>query len=76
MYCRNRTKVNKDRFTTYRNKLKSLIHKAEVDYYRDRFKQISGNVRETWKLLGSVINRDLRNEGAGFFTMIQKLSAE
>ena len=66
-YCRNRTKVNKDRFTTYRNKLKSPIHKAEVDYYRYKFKQISGNVRETSNLLGSVINHDLRNEGAGFF---------
>ena len=66
-YCNHKTKVNHDRFTTYRNKLKSLIHKAEVDYYRDKFKQISGNVRETWKLLGSVINRDLRNDGAGFF---------
>jgi hypothetical protein len=57
VYCRNRTKVNKDRFTTFRNKLKSLIHKAEVDYYRAKFKRISGNVRETWKLLGRVINR-------------------
>ena len=60
-YCKNRSKNNKDKYITYRNKLNCLLHKAEKSYYKDKFKLVSGNIRETWKLLDSIFNKNSGN---------------
>ena len=46
-YCKNKTKYNKDRYNTYRNRLKGLLLKAEKSFYSEKFKSISGNIKET-----------------------------
>ena len=40
----------------YRNKLKSLLFKAEKDYYCCKFKSFQGNLRKTWQLLREVMH--------------------
>ena len=57
IYCKNRTLENKLRFTNYRNKLKSLLDKAEKFHYFELFNKMSGNIKETWKLLNSALNK-------------------
>src|ERR1043165_1074748 len=53
----NPTPGNRTRYTRYRNKLKVLLHKAEIDHYRLRFKLFERNLSQTWKLIGSILNK-------------------
>jgi len=48
--------LNKSRYIVYRNKLKSLLFKAENEYYRSKFRSIEGNSRKTWQLLREVMH--------------------
>jgi hypothetical protein len=66
-YCKNRSKYNKDRYIAYRNRLKGLLLKAEKSFYSDKFKSISGNIKETWKLLGTILNSNQHNDFANSF---------
>ena len=43
------------RYTVYRNKLKTLLRKAEVTYYREKFQSVVGETKETWKVIEQVI---------------------
>lgn len=52
---------NKKRYIEYRNKLKSLLNKAETNFYSKKFQLMSGNMRETWKLIGSILNTNNRS---------------
>ena len=54
-YCKFKTNDNKIRYVKYRNKLKVLLHKSERDFYAAKFHMLSGKIRETWKLLGSIL---------------------
>lgn len=57
-YLKSHTDESKAKYVTYRNKLKSVLHKAENNYYREQFALLSGNLKATWKLLGTVINNN------------------
>jgi len=46
--------LNKSRYIVYRNKLNSLLFKAEKEYYRSKFRSFEGNSRKTWQLLREV----------------------
>ena len=57
----------------YRNKLKSLLLKAEKEYYRSKFKSFEGNSRKIWQLLRvvmhnsknvNVINKFIADDGS------------
>ena len=67
-YCNNRTKANKDKYTAYREKLKTLLRIAEKNYYSNKFTSISGNIKETWKLLGKILNKDEGSKIVDCFT--------
>ena len=54
-FCKTQRKADKNKYTAYRNMLKTLLRKAEQNYYSQKFKLISGNIKETWKLLGSAL---------------------
>lgn len=57
-YIKNPNVENKTKYIRYRNKLKSILHKAEKDFYRAKFKQFQGNLTQTWKLLGTILNKN------------------
>ena len=45
------------RYTKYRNRLKGLLQAAQKLYYATKFKLCAGNLRQTWKLLLSTLNK-------------------
>ena len=55
-YCKNRTKENKKRYITYRNNLKKILRLSEIRFYKDKFNLTMGNMKETWRLVGLVLN--------------------
>jgi hypothetical protein len=55
------TKLNKKIYTDYRNKLKSLLRKAETSYYKNQLDFFAGDLRQTWKLLNKVLNKNGNN---------------
>jgi len=57
-YCTYGTSVNRDRYIAYRNKLKTLLKIAEKRYYSEQIRQAHGNMRQTWKVIGSVLNQN------------------
>jgi hypothetical protein len=48
------------KFIEYRNKFKSIRLKAEKSYYEAEFSKISGDIKQTWKLIRSMMQ--LSNE--------------
>ena len=66
IYLKDKSDRNKDVYKSYRNKLKSLIEKAEKDYYKLAFQAKMGDIKGTWNLLNSIvmkrpINQDINN---------------
>ena len=55
---KSRTDEAKQRYITYRNKLKTLLNKAERLFYHNKFTLLQGNIRNTWKLLNRIINKN------------------
>ena len=51
---------NKLKYTCYRNTLKSVLQKAERDFYCKKLNSCAGNLCETWKILRSVLNNKTR----------------
>jgi hypothetical protein len=45
-------------YTTYKNTLETTIKKAKDDYYNRKFDECKGNTKETWNILGKLLNRD------------------
>jgi hypothetical protein len=46
-----------------------LLSIAEKNYYSEKFKLMAGNIRETWKLIGSLLNNNQQNEISNFFVI-------
>ena len=44
-------------YSTYRNKLKSIIFKAERDYYAKILEANKSSMKKTWSILKQVINK-------------------
>jgi hypothetical protein len=57
-FCKSQCEIMHKKYIAYRNKLKSLLRIAENKFYCEKFNSISGNIRATWKLLGSVLNNN------------------
>ena len=68
-YIKSKSTYDRDKYIKYRNKLKSILSKAQKDYYHDRLKSIHGNMRETWNLLNSVIKYSPKNDDIAYLTV-------
>ncbi len=53
---KSRSKQSEDKYKTYKNKLTSILRKCEKIYNTKRLELNKGNLKETWKLLNSIIN--------------------
>ena len=51
------TVANKDRYVAYRNKLKTVLKKAERSFFAEKFNSYTGDMRRTWNLIGLSLNR-------------------
>ena len=58
-----RTEENKVAYKTFKNKLRSVIRKAEVDYYKEAFSSKSKSIKEMWKELGDLLSTTKRKKG-------------
>ena len=47
--------TDKNKYIKYWNLLKSLIRKAKQSHCYDKFKSLTGDIQNTWKLLNSII---------------------
>ena len=45
-------------YSTYRNKLKRILIKAEKEYYSKQLEAHKGNMRKTWCILKTIINKN------------------
>src|SRR6218665_787429 len=52
------TKANKSKYVKYRNKFKMLKIIAQKTYYQQEFEKYSHDIRKTWHVIKSIINRD------------------
>ena len=50
----------KIRYKLYKNKLTSILKKAERMYYRNKMDKYKGNIKETWSVLNSMLGRNIR----------------
>lgn len=44
-------------YKSYRNRLNSVIRQAEKDYYHDELQRNRSNMRKSWDILKSIINK-------------------
>ena len=44
----------KTNYKSYRSKLKKLIQQAELNYFRNKFDNSSGNIRKAWSVINSI----------------------
>ena len=52
-----KSEMSRKRFIEYRNILKSTIRIAEQRYYHCQFEKYATNIRGTWKIINSIINK-------------------
>ena len=57
-YRKNSTSNSRDKYLRYRKKLRSILVKAKKEYYITKFELYAGNLRETWKLFCTVLNKN------------------
>ena len=55
---KNTTPARESQYKTYKNKLNHLIRIAKRFYYDNKFEQAKDNLKETWRLINEVINKD------------------
>ena len=61
---------NKVVYNVFKNKLRSVIRKAETDYYKNVFNSKTQSMKEMWKELGNLLNTKKKSKG----NSISKLS--
>ena len=54
-YIFDQTEENKTAYKIFRNKLRSIIRKAEADYYKESFNSKTHNMKEMWKELSNLL---------------------
>lgn len=67
-FIANPSQAMKRKYVKYRNKLKTLLMKAKIDYYKNRIASASGNLRQTWKLINGVLNNSQPDKFVSNFT--------
>src|SRR5438132_14429937 len=61
IYKQTNSNESKLKFTTYRNKLKTLLNKAETDFYSNQLNKNKHDPRKTWQCINSVLNKSNHN---------------
>ena len=54
----NRTAENESKYKSYRNKLTNIIRLSEKQHYSKLLEQHRKNIKETWKILNEIMNRN------------------
>ena len=65
-----RTEENKVAYKTFKNKSRSVIRKAEADYYKEAFSSKSKSIKEMWKELVNLLSTNKRKNGNSISKLI------
>ena len=57
IHLKSRTDKSESKYKTYKNKLTSVLRKAEKEYYWEKLNNVRNNLSKTWKILNSLISR-------------------
>ena len=57
-YTRKRTTLNKTKYKTLNNKLNKLLRSAKRNYYSNELEKEKKNIKNTWKILNNVLDKD------------------
>ena len=71
-FLKNPTLQNKSCYTVYKNKLYSLIRISKKNYLSKKFNQEKGNVKGTWKLINSLLNKNRQKANPSYFIQDEK----
>ena len=52
-----RSHTCEEKYKTYKNKLTSILRTAEKEYYSKLLTDAKGNIKSTWKILNTIINK-------------------
>ena len=55
-YIFDQTEENKTVYKIFKNKLRTMIRKAEAEYYKESFNNKTHNMKEMWKELGNLLD--------------------
>ena len=55
---RKRTTLNKTKYKTLNNKLNKLLRSAKRNYYSNQLEKEKKNIKNIWKILNNVLNKD------------------
>ena len=55
-YIFDQTEENETVYKIFKNKLRTMIRKAETEYYKESFNNKTHNMKEMWKELGNLLN--------------------
>lgn len=68
-FLEKRTKEAELKYKLYKNKLVNILRKTKKDYYNNLLEQHRSNIKETWKVLNSVIKGKVKkSEYPKYFT--------
>ena len=68
IYRRTGFEGDKCKYMAYKKKLEHILNTAEKNYYSEKIKSFSGNLRKTWKLIGDMTGKVQRENIVGSFT--------
>jgi len=61
IYLQSKSNIALDKYKQYKNKLTNILRKCEKSYYTNMLELHKNNLRETWKLLKTVLNHHTTN---------------
>ena len=64
-FLKSRSKQSEDKYKTYKNKLTTILRKYEKNYNIKLLELNKGNLKETWKLLNSIIHKKKKTMQVG-----------
>ena len=66
----------KIRYVKYKNILKQLLRQEEKKYYEHLFAKKANDIRQTWKLINSILKRDTRDASPSIFMINNVLTRD
>ena len=57
-FINNPNNTNEKNYKTYRNKFNKIKRLAKKSYYNGKFQESQGNIRQTWKLINEITNKN------------------
>ena len=59
-YLNNKNDINRQIWKKYSNKVRELLRKSEIMFYKDQLDEHSGNCQNLWKKFGKILNNKRR----------------